>query len=115
MGQKVNPIGLRLGITKDWESHWVAKFSHNDFAIKAVEDEKIRRYIYKKLKDGAISRIEIFRTGEKLTIVLYTAKPGVVIGRKGQALEELRNELEKNIVSKHTKSEIQLKIKKLKK
>ena len=99
MGQKVNPIGLRLGINKDWASHWVAKFSQNEFAIKTVEDEQIRRYIDKKLRDNAISKVEIFRTGERLTVVLYTAKPGSVIGRKGQHLEELRKEIENKILS----------------
>lgn len=114
MGQKVNPIGLRLGINKDWASHWVAKFSENEFAIKTVEDEQIRRFIDKELRDNAISKTEIFRTGEKLTIVLYTAKPGSVIGRKGQNLEQLRKKIEKNIVSKYTKSNLQIKIKEVK-
>ena len=78
MGQKVNPHGLRVGVIKDWDSKWYAEA---DFADNLVEDHKIRTYLKKKLYSAGISKIEIERASDKVKIVIYTAKPGVVIGK----------------------------------
>ncbi|RVU54087.1 30S ribosomal protein S3 [Anaerosphaera multitolerans] len=93
MGQKVNPHGLRVGIIKDWDSKWYA--NKKDFAALLLEDDKIRKYIKKKLYTAGISKIEIERAANKVKISIYTAKPGMVIGRGGVGIEELRGELEK--------------------
>ncbi|MFY9286300.1 MAG: 30S ribosomal protein S3 [Tissierellaceae bacterium] len=93
MGQKVNPHGLRVGIIKDWDSKWYAdKKSFSDFL---VEDNKIRIYIKEKLYLAGISKIEIERAANKVKVSVYTAKPGMVIGRGGSGVEELRTEIEK--------------------
>ena len=92
MGQKVNPHGLRVGIIKDWDAKWYAE---KDFADYLVEDNKIRKYIKKKLYSSGISRIYIERTSDRVKVTVYTAKPGVVIGRNGSAIEELKNEVQK--------------------
>ena len=92
MGQKVNPHGLRVGIIKDWDTKWYAE---KDFADYLVEDVKIRRFIKNKLYASGISKILIERTTDKIKISVYTAKPGIVIGRNGAAIEELRNEVQK--------------------
>ncbi len=94
MGQKVNPIGLRIGIVEDWRSRWFTKEKYTDFL---QEDIKIRKHISEKLSRSAISQIEIERKGTNIKIDIYTARPGVVIGRKGQEVENLRKELEKMI------------------
>ncbi|SHH16102.1 small subunit ribosomal protein S3 [Anaerosphaera aminiphila DSM 21120] len=93
MGQKVNPHGLRVGIIKDWDSKWYA--NKKDFAALLLEDDKVRKYIKKKLYTAGISKIEIERAANKVKISIYTAKPGMVIGRGGAGIEELRTELEK--------------------
>ena len=92
MGQKVNPHGLRVGIIKDWDTKWYAE---KDFADYLVEDVKIRKFIKNKLYASGISKILIERTTNKIKISVYTAKPGIVIGRNGAAIEELRNEVQK--------------------
>ena len=92
MGQKVNPHGLRVGIIKDWDSRWYAE---KDFADNLVEDDKIRKYIKKRLYSAGISRTEIERASDRLKIIIHTAKPGIVIGRGGSAIEELKKELQK--------------------
>ena len=97
MGQKVHPHGLRIGIIKDWDTKW---YSEKDFADFLVEDYQLRKYIKKKLYQSGISRIEIERTTGVVRLTVYTAKPGIVIGRSGQAIEELRKELQK--MTKHT-------------
>lgn len=93
MGQKVNPHGLRIGIIKDWDTKWYA--NDKSFSTYLVEDVKIRKYIKKKLYISGISRIEIDRAANKVKINVNTAKPGLVIGKGGQGIEELRKELEK--------------------
>lgn len=93
MGQKVNPHGLRVGIIKDWDMKWFA--TKKNFAQYLVEDTKIRKFIKEKLYSAGISRIEIERAANKLKININTAKPGLVIGRGGQGIEELRKQLEK--------------------
>ena len=90
MGQKVNPHGLRVGIIKDWDSRWYAE---KEFADYLVEDNKIRTYIKKRLFSAGISRTEIERASDRMKIIIHTAKPGIVIGRGGSAIEELKKEL----------------------
>ena len=93
MGQKVNPHGLRVGVIKDWDSKWYAdKKSFSDYL---VEDNEIREYVKKKLFISGISTIEIERAANRVKLSVYTAKPGMVIGKGGSGVEELRKELEK--------------------
>lgn len=93
MGQKVNPHGLRIGIIKDWDTKWYA--NDKTFSSYLVEDVNIRKFIKKKLYISGISRIEIDRAANKVKINVNTAKPGLVIGKGGQGIEELRKEVEK--------------------
>jgi small subunit ribosomal protein S3 len=93
MGQKVNPHGLRVGIIKDWDSKWYA--DKKNFNQLLVEDHKIREYVKKKLFIAGISKVEIERAANKIKVTVFTAKPGMVIGRGGAGVEELRLELEK--------------------
>ncbi|MET3616844.1 small subunit ribosomal protein S3 [Peptoniphilus olsenii] len=93
MGQKVNPHGLRVGVIKDWDSKWYA--DKKNFADLLLEDNKIREYIKEKLYAAGISKIEIERAANRVKISIYTAKPGMVIGRGGAGVEELRKEVEK--------------------
>ena len=88
MGQKVNPIGLRIGIIRDWESKWYAE---KEFGNLLLEDIKIRKYLFKKLKDSAVSHIEIERAANRVNVTIQTAKPGVVIGKNGIEVENMRN------------------------
>ncbi len=92
MGQKVNPIGLRLGINRTWDSRW---FASRDYADLLHEDLRIRRFLFDKLKQAGISRIVIERPAKRARITIYTARPGVVIGKKGQDIEKLRQDLSK--------------------
>ncbi len=94
MGQKVNPIGLRLGIVKTWESRW---YSDKKYADYIFEDYKIRQFIKKKLFHAGISRIEIERSAKRIRLRIFTARPGIVIGKKGVEIEKLRTELEKMV------------------
>ena len=91
MGQKVNPHGLRVGIIKDWESRWFA--DDQNFSDNLVEDYKIREFLKKKLYHAGISKIEIERTSDRVKVIVYTAKPGVVIGKGGSEIEKLKGEL----------------------
>ena len=92
MGQKVNPIGLRLGINRTWDSRW---FANRDYADLLHEDLRIRKFLFDKLKQAGISRIVIERPAKRARITIYTARPGVVIGKKGQDIEKLRQDLSK--------------------
>ncbi len=92
MGQKTNPIGFRLGYIKTWNSQW---FDERNFAQKLNEDLLLRRYIRKRVPDGAISKIEIERTARRIQIGIHTARPGVVIGKKGAEVDKLKEELKK--------------------
>ena len=92
MGQKVNPHGLRVGVIADWDSKWYAE---GDFADCLIEDYKIREFLKKKLYNAGISRIEIERASDRVKIVVYTAKPGVVIGKGGSEIEKVKGELAK--------------------
>ena len=95
MGQKVNPIGLRIGINKDWQSTWYA--SKQDFAANIKEDHDIREYFKKKHSVSGVSKIEIERTESRLTINIYTGKPGMIIGTKGAGIEQIKKDLGKII------------------
>lgn len=90
MGQKVSPVGLRIGIIRDWESKW---FAEKDFGTLLIEDVKIREYLKTKLKDSAVSRIEIERAANRVNITIHTAKPGMVIGKGGSEVEVIRSHL----------------------
>src|SRR5687768_1844116 len=92
MGQKVNPYGFRLGVTTDWKSRW---FNDRDYQDYVIEDWKIRHYLMTQLERAAVSRIEIERTRDRLRIDLHTARPGIVIGRRGAEADRLRTELAK--------------------
>ena len=92
MGQKVNPHGLRVGIIKDWDSKWYAE---GDFADCLVEDYNIRNFLKKRLYSAGVSRIEIERASDKVKIIIYTAKPGLVIGKGGAEIEKVKGELAK--------------------
>lgn len=93
MGQKVNPKGLRVGIIKDWDSKWFA--DKKNFSTLLIEDQKIRKYIKKKLYTAGIANIQIERAANRIKVTIHTAKPGIVIGRGGTEVEALRQELQK--------------------
>ena len=103
MGQKVNPIGLRLGVNRTWDSRWFA--GKGEYADLLHEDLRIRKYLHKRLKQAGVSRIVIERPHKKCRVTIYTARPGIVIGKKGADIEKLRGAL-----AKHTKSEVFLNI-----
>ena len=92
MGQKVNPIGFRLGINKTWDSRWFAGKEYSQFVL---EDHKIRKFLKKRLAQAGVSKIEIERAANKARIKIHTARPGLVIGKKGSEIENLKKELEK--------------------
>ncbi len=92
MGQKVNPHGLRVGIIKDWDSKWYADAEFSDFL---VEDYNIRKFLKKKLYSAGVSKIEIERASDRIKVIIYTAKPGVVIGKGGAEIEVTKKELSK--------------------
>ncbi len=92
MGQKVYPVGLRLGITENWRSRW---FAGKDYSKILEQDIEIRRYLTERLRRAAVSRIEIERKGDKTIVELWTARPGIVIGKKGAEVDALRKDLEK--------------------
>ncbi len=90
MGQKVHPLGFRLGITRTWDSRWYSEREYGDFLI---EDYKLRKFIRKRLAQASVSRIEIERAAGKIRLVVHTARPGIVIGPKGSEIEKLRREM----------------------
>ena len=92
MGQKVNPHGLRVGVIKDWDSKWYAEA---DFADLLVEDYNIRTYLKKKLYAAGVSKVEIERASDRVKVIIYTAKPGVVIGKGGAEIEKIKAEVQK--------------------
>lgn len=94
MGQKVNPLGLRLNITRTWDSIWYANKNYSEFLI---EDQRIRKFLKKRLQHAGLSKIILERTGEKVRVKLFTARPGIVIGKKGSEIEGLKKDLEKLI------------------
>jgi len=102
MGQKINPIGLRLGINKTWDSRW---FAGDDYATKLHEDIKIRKHVKKALNAAGVSKIIIERTGKKCHVSIHTARPGIVIGKKGADIDKVKKD-----VQKFTKDEVHLNI-----
>ncbi len=95
MGQKTNPIGFRVGINKDWYSRWFDKGT--EFSKKLKEDMLIRKYLMERLKDGWVSRIEIERNSGRLRVIIFTARPGLVIGKGGEQADSLKAEIKKLI------------------
>ncbi len=102
MGQKAHPIGNRLGIIKGWDSNW---FGGNNYSDKLVEDEKIRKYIAARIAKGGISKVVIERTLKRITVTIHTARPGIVIGKGGQEVDKVKEELKKL-----TKKDVQINI-----
>lgn len=96
MGQKVNPIGLRLGIIKTWESQW---FGGKNYADYIFEDYKLRKFVKQKLYHAGVSRIEVERSAKRIRLRIYTARPGIVIGKKGAEIAQLKKEVEQLTVS----------------
>ena len=92
MGQKVQPTGFRLGITEDWRSRW---YADKNYAEKLGNDLEIRKFLNKRLERAALSHVEIDRAGDKVKVTIYTARPGIVIGKKGAEIDVLRHDLEK--------------------
>ena len=95
MGQKVNPHGLRVGVIKDWNSKWYADTKNDEFSNNLVEDYNIRKYLKKRLYEANISKIDIERTRDRVKISLYTAKPGIVIGKGGAEIEKIKADVQK--------------------
>lgn len=102
MGQKTNPIGNRLGIIRGWESNW---YGGNDYGDKLAEDDKIRKYIHARLSKASVSRVIIERTLKLITVTITTARPGIIIGKGGQEVDKLKEEL-KNITNKEVQINI---------
>ncbi len=94
MGQKVHPVGLRLGINRTWNSRW---FAGSEFASLVIEDEEIRRFLKKRLYQAGVSKIEIERAANKIRLRIYTSRPGIIIGKRGAEIENLKKEIEKKI------------------
>jgi len=94
LGQKVNPLGFRLNITRTWDSIW---YANKDYSKNLIEDQKIRKFLKKRLQHAALSKIILERTGEKVRVKLFTARPGIIIGKKGSEIELLKKDLEKLI------------------
>ncbi len=94
MGQKVHPIGFRLGINRTWNSRW---FAGSEFASLVIEDNKIRRFLKKRLYQAGVSNIEIERAGNKVKLRIYTSRPGIIIGKRGAEIENLKKEIETKI------------------
>ena len=92
MGQKTNPIGNRLGIIRGWESNW---YGGNDYVDKIAQDDKIRKYVYARLYKASVSRVIIERTLKLVTVTITTARPGIIIGKGGQEVDKLKEELKK--------------------
>ena len=107
MGQKVNPHGLRVGVINDWDSRWYAEA---DFADNLVEDYQIRTFLKKKLYSAGVAKIEIERASDRLKVIIFTAKPGVVIGKGGAEIEKLKVEIQK-----YTTKKLNVEIKEIKK
>ncbi|MCO5113666.1 MAG: 30S ribosomal protein S3 [Bdellovibrionaceae bacterium] len=92
MGQKVNPIGLRVGVIRTWDSRWYSK--GKEYATNLHEDYKLREYVKKQLKHAGVSKVEIERSAQKVKVIVSTARPGVVIGKKGSGIDQLRVQLQ---------------------
>ncbi|PIZ62862.1 MAG: 30S ribosomal protein S3, partial [Candidatus Marinimicrobia bacterium CG_4_10_14_0_2_um_filter_48_9] len=102
MGQKTHPIGFRLGFNKNWISNW---YDERHFAEKLKEDAMLRKYIHARLEHAAVAMVEIMRTTKRITITINTARPGIVIGKKGEEVDHLREE-----IRRLTKMDIQINV-----
>jgi small subunit ribosomal protein S3 len=91
LGQKTHPVGIRLGITRTWDSRWYLK---KGYADQILEDIAIKKEIKEKLFHAGVSKIEIERAGQKIRVIIYTARPGIIIGKKGSEVEKLRKDIE---------------------
>ena len=100
MGQKVNPHGLRVGVIKDWNSKWYADTKDEEFSNNLVEDYNIRKYLKKKLYNANVAKINIERTVDKVKVIVFTAKPGIIIGKGGAEIEKLKKDVQKLTVKK---------------
>jgi len=108
MGQKVNPNGFRLGVSKKQNANWYAK--GKDFSNNLIQDLKVREYLGKKLKNSSISKVELERTAESFIVNIHTARPGIIIGKRGEEIENLKKKIEKIV-----KSSTQINIKEVRK
>lgn len=107
MGQKVNPVGFRLVLNKNWNSKWFA--DKRTYANQLEEDDRVQRYVKKNLKHAGISRVEVERAAQKVKVTIFASRPGIIIGRKGEAADQLKADLEKV-----SKSEVTVNIKEVK-
>lgn len=107
MGQKVHPIGFRLGVYRDWDARW---FSRNSYGKLALEDLEIRRFLDATLEKAEISRVEIEKAGDNVRVIIHSARPGAVIGKRGQEIDFLRNQL----ISKLKKNNIEISVQEIK-
>ncbi len=107
MGQKVNPVGFRLVLNKNWNSKWFA--DKRTYATQLEEDDRVQRYVKKNLKHAGISRVEVERAAQKVKVTVFASRPGIIIGRKGEAADQLKADLEKV-----SKSEVTVNIKEVK-
>lgn len=103
MGQKVNPQGLRLNITRTWDSIW---YADKEYTTYLIEDQKVKKFLKKRLQHAGLSKVNIERTGEQVRVKLFTARPGIVIGKKGAEIEILKKELE-NLIPRKVSLDIQ--------
>ena len=107
MGQKVHPYGFRLGYTKPWKSRW---FVEKDYDKLLLEDYKLKTELKEKLKSAGVSSVEIERPGNKLRIIIKTARPGIIIGRKGAEIDKLKQDLQKRLKSEGSSREVHVDI-----
>lgn len=108
MGHKVSPKAFRLGMSEEWDSRWFA--FGNNFVQRLKEDEAVRKFLTKKLKEAGLEKVVIERAVDSVTITVYSSKPGVIIGRGGSSIEELKNYISKKIIAKNTKNKVKLQI-----
>ncbi len=104
MGQKVNPIGFRIGVYRDWDSRW---FARDSYGQQLMEDLKIRKYLESSLENAELAKIEIEKAGDSVRIIVFTARPGVVIGKKGQEIETIKKKLAKSLNKQNVEISVQ--------
>jgi len=104
VGQKVNPVGFRLGIYRNWDSRW---FARKSYGKELLEDVQIRRFLNTALENAEISKIEIEKAGDNVKVIIHSGRPGVVIGKKGQEIESLRNEIARRLKKKNVEISVQ--------
>jgi len=104
VGQKVNPVGFRVGVYRDWDSRW---FARDSYGKQVLEDIEIRKYLESSLENAEISRIEIEKAGDNVRVILRSGRPGVIIGKRGQEIESLRSELGSRLNKKNIDISVQ--------